>query len=232
MKKMAILLGLITALILGFSVVFPKNLGVHAPIWELKERFFGDEYREVRTQYFITLSNRKLWYETNSIFYVWNDHDIFTTTEVYLVVPNEIAEECIITDSGMIRWQKQSSVRIDASVLTDDTLSVRVGMHEYSLDETEDSISDFEEKTGIDAEELLDTISSIRSEYISDLQKLSEAEYQNVCDKIKKIIIILIVMWGIYILLYSSVRNCNRLYENRLDRDMKKYSNKKIRWES
>lgn len=212
-KKIGILLGLITALILGFSVVFPKNLGNHTSIWKLKERFFGDEYRELRTQYFITLFNRKLWYETGSIFYIWNDHDIFTTTEVYLVVPNEIAEECKITDSGIIQWQKQSSVRIDASALTDDILSVRVGMHEYSLDETEKSISDFKEETGIDAEELLDTISKIRSEYISALQKLSEAEYQNVYNRIKKTIITLIVMWGIYILLYSLVWICNRLYD-------------------
>jgi hypothetical protein len=159
------------------------------------------------------LLNRKLWYETGSIFYIWNDHDIFTTTEVYLVVPNEIAEECKITDSGIIQWQKQSSVRIDASALTDDILSVRVGMHEYSLDETEESISDFKEETGIDAEELLDTISKIRSEYISALQKLSEAEYQNVYNRIKKTIITLIVMWGIYILLYSLVWICNRLYD-------------------
>lgn len=226
MKKIGILLGLITVLILGYSVVFPKNMGNHTPIWGLKERFSGDEYRELRTEYFITLANRNLWYEMDSIFYVWNDHDIFTTTEVYLVVPDEIAEECKIYDTGIIRWYKQSSVRIDASALTDDTLSVRIGVHEYSLDETEESISGFEEATGIDAEELLDTISKIRSEYIAALQKLSEAEYQNVYNKIKKTIITLIIMWGIYILLYSLVRICRRLYENRLDRDMKKYSSK------
>lgn len=224
MKRIGILFGLISISILFWGIVFPKSLGEHAPIWKLKERCFGNEYYELQSQYFITLSNSRLWYEEDSIFYIWNDHDIFTITEVYLQVSQEIAEDCKITTSGIIRWQKQSLpvyVRIKASALTNDALSVRVGGCEYSLDETEDSINDFEEETGIEAKELLETISKIRSEYISTLQKLSEAEYQNVWNKIYKRIMILIVMWGIYILLSFLVRIYSRFCENRLDKDMK-----------
>lgn len=206
MKRITILLILVTIGLLSFFVLFPKNFGEHTPIWELKERCFGEEYGELRSQYFITLSNSKLWYETNSIFYIWNDHDAFRITEVYLMVKEDIAEDCKIRTSGIIRWEKQSHVRIEASALTEDELSVRVGMHEYRLDETADSINDFETETKMDAEELLDTIAEIRREYRSALQKLSEAEYQKVCSKIYKMIINLVVIWGIYVPFYIYIR--------------------------
>lgn len=206
MKRITILLILANIGILSFYVLFPKNLGAHTPIWELKERCFGEEYGELRSQYFITLSNSKLWYETNSIFYIWNDHDAFRITEVYLMVKKDVAEDCKIRPSGIIRWEKQSHVRIEASALTEDGLSVRVGMHEYRLDETADSINDFETETKIDAEELLDTIAVIRRDYISALQKLSAAEYQKVCSKIYGTIIYLVVIWGIYIPFYIYIR--------------------------
>lgn len=46
MKRITILLILATIGILSFYVLFPKNLGEHTPIWELKERCFGEEYGE------------------------------------------------------------------------------------------------------------------------------------------------------------------------------------------
>lgn len=206
MKKISIFFGLVSIFLIVFGIVFPKNLGTYTPIWKLKERCLGDEYGELRSQYFITLSNKKLWQETDSIFKIWNDHDSFTITEVYLQVSEDVAENCRITQDGMIRWQKQSSVRIDADALTVDGLSVTVGMREYFLEETEQSIIDFEAKAGIEADELLKTISEIRSEYTSALQKLSEAEYREVCRKRNKAVVNLVVIWGVYMTCYIYVR--------------------------
>ena len=59
MKKTGILFAAITIFILAVSVVFPKNLGEHTPIWDIKERFFGDEYGEVRSEYFISMRMKK-----------------------------------------------------------------------------------------------------------------------------------------------------------------------------
>lgn len=199
MKKIGILFIFITIIVLLYWIIFPKNLGKHTPIWDVKERFFGDEYGELRSEYFISMRMQKKWYEQESIFFIWNDHDIFRMTEVYLRVKKEVADNCKVNTSGCIEWKRQDwHMIICANALTDDPISVQNGFNEYSLDETEDSINKFEEATGIKACEVLDPISVIRSEYQETLNKLSEIEYRKTCAKICKAIIRLIIMWGIY----------------------------------
>lgn len=224
MKKITALLIFITVSVLSFFVLFPNNFGEHTPIWELKERYFGAEYGELRSQYFITLWNRNLWHKTGSIFYIGNDHDSLSITEVYLKIPEEIADgTCKITTSGMIWWEFQEGqgiVRVETSALTEAGLtvyvsadilrnrglSVDIGGQEYLLGASEKVLNDFEAETGINGVELLETVSEIRCEYVSALQKLSEAEYQKVCSNIYKTIINLVVIWGIYTLFYIYIR--------------------------
>lgn len=206
MKGITALLVFITVSLLSIFVLFPKNLGKHTPIWELKARCFGEEYSRLRSGYFISEGSQKEWRRETDILFIYNDHDAFRITEVYLRTVKDVAENCRIKTSGIIRWEKQSHVRIEASALTEDALSVRVGGREYSLNETTESINNFEAETGMDAEELLDTIAMIRSEYISALQKLSDAEYQKVCSKIQKTIISIAIMWGIYVPVYIYIR--------------------------
>lgn len=61
MRKMGVLLVLVTTLILGPFVLYPRNLGEHTPIWELEERLFGEGYVRVRSAYFISLKMDKQW---------------------------------------------------------------------------------------------------------------------------------------------------------------------------
>lgn len=68
MKKICILLTLVTVAVLGLFIVFPYNLGERTPIWEIKERFFGNQYGSLRSEYFISLKKRKMWYDSNAFF--------------------------------------------------------------------------------------------------------------------------------------------------------------------
>ena len=224
MKKTCILFAAITIFILAVYVVFPKNLGEHTPIWDIKERFFGDEYGEVRSEYFISMRMTRLWYEQQDILFIWNDHDIFRMTEVYLRVRKEIADNCKINTSGIIEWQRYDlHVLIMANALTDEPLIVQKGFDKYNLDRTEDSINEFEAATGIKADELLDTVALLRSEYKEALREISEKEYQNVCEKVKKRIRGLIIMWGVYVLIWGIVRTTEKKYQKAIDESMKDF---------
>lgn len=106
MKKTCILLVLVTIAVLGFFVVFPYNLGARTPIWEIKERFFGDQYGTLRSEYFISMNKQKMWDDNLSeYFFIYSDHDIFRITEVYLKITNKIAKNCKIKSSGLIEWK-------------------------------------------------------------------------------------------------------------------------------
>lgn len=56
MKDIRNLLIFITMITLALIVIFPKNLGERTPIWDVKKRFFGDEYGELRSKYFINFN--------------------------------------------------------------------------------------------------------------------------------------------------------------------------------
>lgn len=122
---------------LSLFVLFPQNLGEYTLIWKLKARCFNEEYSGLRSGYFISEGSQKEWRRQTDILFIYNDHDAFRITEVYLRTVKGVA---------------------------------------------------------VDAEELLDTIAMIRFEYISALQRLSEAEYQKVCGKIHKTIISIVIM--------------------------------------
>lgn len=223
MKKICILLAFITAFILAFFVAFPKNLGERTPIWEVKERFFGDEYGRLRSEYFISF-RIQMWYDQSSILYRWSDHDIFRITEVYLKVREEIADKCKIKTSGVIEWKQYGMIRcIYADALTDTPLRVSMGSGDYTLDDTEDSIEEFETATGINASELLDTVSVIRNEYREALNKISVLEYQKLWTRIEKVIMRVIVMWVIYILIWAAVRITQKVYQKKIDESMKDF---------
>lgn len=224
MKKIGILLVFITASILGFVVVFPKNLGERTPIWEVKQRFFGDEYGRLRSEQFIALRMSDTWYDPNDIFYITGDRDIFKVKEVYLRVQEEIADECKIKTSGVIEWEQYGSIRcIYADALTDTPLRISIEGDNYTLDNTEESIKEFEAATGINAYELLDTVSIIRSEYREALNRVSMLEYQKLCTRIEKAIKRVIVMWVIYILVWAAVRIIQKTYQKKIDESMKDF---------
>lgn len=226
MRAIGVLLVFVSIIILGFSVVFPRNLGERTPVWEVKERFFGDAYRELRSEYFISMNMEQQWRDQNNILFIWNDGDVFRITEVYLKVKKEIANNCKITSSGIIEWKRNDlGKRILADALTDTPLRVleRHGDAEYSLDKTEDSIKEFEEATGIKADELLDTVSLIRKVYGETLNKLIEMRYQELRAMIKKSVIRVIIMWGIYAPIWGIVRTAKKKYQKEIDKSMKDF---------
>lgn len=223
MKKISVLLMLITAFYLYFQVIYPYNLGERTPVWELKERYFGEDYIEKRTEYFISLNKRKFWYDYDT-FFVWSDHDVFRTTKVYLEISEEVAKNCKLHTSGMIEWQSpHEHLYIHANVFTNDPLLVWFQGDEYSLDETEESIRKFETATGKNAKELLDTVHFIREEFRAALSQISETEYQNICSKIQQAIIWCAIVWGVFIFVCIVVQISKKSCEKRLDRDMEKY---------
>lgn len=99
----------------------------------------------------------------------------------------------------------------------------RQGDAEYSLDKSEDSIKEFEEATGIKADELLDTVSLIRRIYGETLNKLIEMRYQELRAMIKKSVIRVIIMWGIYAPIWGIVRTAKKKYQKEIDRSMKDF---------
>lgn len=225
MKDIRNLLIFITMITLALIVIFPKNLGERTPIWDVKKRFFGDEYGELRSKYFINFNKYKeTWHGQEGILNFWNDHDSFTLKEIYLKVGEEIAKNCKIKTSGTIEWTRYDlHVLILADALTDEPLIIKKGPVEYSLDQTEDSIHEFEAATGIEAEELLDTVALIRREYREKLNAISEMEYQAICASMKKTIIKLMIMWGIYVLIWEMIRIAEKRYEKSMDDSMKDF---------
>lgn len=223
MRKMGVLLVLVTTLILGPFVLYPRNLGEHTPIWELEERLFGEGYGGVRSEYFISLKMVKQW-DRSGTFYIGNKKDIFRLVEVYLEVRKEVAHGCKIKTSGMIEWELKGQRRkVYADALTDTPLYVSIGHEEYVLDGTEGSKRKFEAATGMDAEELLDTVSLIRNAYRETLGELSEVHYQEVCAGIKKAATTVVIMWGTYVFLWCGTRTIRKQYRKGVDESMKDF---------
>lgn len=224
MKRTGILLLLLTLFILFFYILFPKNLGKNSPVWELQERFFDEAYGGLRAEYFISMRMQKMWHEQDSIFYIWNDHDAFRMTEVYLKVDKKIADNCKIKTSGMIEWQRYDlHMLISADALTDAPICITKGFLEYNLEQTEESVRELEAAEEIDAQALLDTVLLIRREYREALYRISGAEYRKVCAGIKKAIIGLIAVWAIYLLTWGTVEMVKRNYQRKVDEAMKDF---------
>lgn len=223
MRKMGVLLVLVTTLILGPFVVYPRNLGEHTPIWELEERLFGEGYEGVRSEYFISLKMVKQW-DRSGTFYIGNDKDVFRLVEVYLEVKKEVAHGCKIKTSGMIEWELKGQRRkVRADALTDTPLYVSIEHEEYVLDGTEGSKRKFEAATGMDADELLGTVSLIRNAYRKTLRELSEVHYRQVCAGIKKAATTVVIMWGTYVSLWCGIRVVKKQYRKGVDESMKDF---------
>lgn len=221
---------LITAFILGFFVVYPRYLGQRMPVWELQRRLFSEEYAGQRTEYFVSLNYLKPWakYKENSIFYVSGKGDLFKVKEVYLKVTRDVAEDYLVRPSGTIEYRGDDPCMVlTADALTDGPLSVKMRSGQYTLDGTEETDRRFEEETGMDAGELLETVQVIRREFTIGLNEISEAEYQKVCSRIAVTVRRLAIMWGIYILICCLVYLPDKLYEKRVDKDMKKFWEKR-----
>ena len=223
MKKIGVILGLITIFILGFLVICPGNLGGQSPVWELQRRFFSEEYAGQRTEYFITLNYLKPWaqYQENSIFYVSGKGDLFKVKEVYLKVSRDVAEDYLVSPSGTIEYRGDDPYMVlTADALTDGSLCVKMRSGQYTLDGTEETDRRFEEETGMDAGELLKTVQFIRREFRIGLNEISEAEYQKICSRIAETVRGLAIMWGIYILICCLIYLPDKIYEKRVDKDM------------
>lgn len=224
MRSMGLLLVLVTLLILGPFVVYPRNMGEHTPIWELEERLFGDEYAGLRSEYFISLRMKKQWSDKSDVFYIGNKKDIFRVEEVYLEVWEDVARGCKVKTSGMIEWELKGQRRkVCADALTDTPLNVSIEYVEYELDETEDSKRKFEAATGMDADELLGTVSLIRNAYRETLKELSEEHYREVCAGIKRAATAVVIMWGAYVSIWCSVRIVKKQYWKSVDESMKDF---------
>lgn len=225
MKDIRKLLIFITMITLALIVIFPKNLGERTPIWDVKKRFFADEYGELRSKYFINFNKYKeTWHGQEGILCFYHKNGSSEKSEIYLKVGEEIAKNCKIKTSGTIEWTRYDlHVLILADALTDEPLIIKKGPVEYSLDQTEDSIHEFEAATGIKAEELLDTVALIRREYREKLNAISEMEYQAICASMKKTIIKLMIMWGIYVLIWEMIRIAEKRYEKSMDDSMKDF---------
>lgn len=112
---------------------------------------------------------------------------------------------------------------IYADALSDTPLRISMGFDEYSLDTTEESIKEFETATGIEAAELLNTVSALRIEYRKVLNRISETEYQRLCARIETVIVRVFIMWGIYILVWIIARTIQKNYQKKIDESMKDY---------
>lgn len=224
MRKIGILISIFNVFVLLFSAIFPRNLGEHTPVWEVRERLFGEEYGELRSEYFISLNMKKAWHDMTDIFWVGSDHDIFRITKVYLNVKKEIADSCIINSSGGIEWGNfNSHIFVRADALTDTPLSIAVGPDDYILDDSEGSKAEFVAAMGMDAETILETVGFIRSEYRTALNALSEMEYRRVCARIGKAVRKVTVTWGIYVLVWGTIRVMEKRYRKLVDDSMKDY---------
>lgn len=77
-----------SAIYLWYFILFPSylvdpdHLMENKPVWEMKERYFEDEYIKERTEYFIDWERKKLWQEIDSDFVVYaRQHSIFGPIE-------------------------------------------------------------------------------------------------------------------------------------------------------
>ena len=203
-------------------ILFPKYLGNHRPVWEMKEIFLGEEYGVLRTEYFLSSLNKAyLWgNKIDSIFYVRGDGGLLTTQHYWLVIEDGVLEGSgTIWDSGKMTWRCNQDIVVYADVLADMPLEVSIRAsedshraNEYTLDDTEDSISAFEGETGLDAEELLDTVRMIRGEYQTALAALSKMEYGSVRGRIGRRVWVLSVMWGIWFIFCTAVLMWDKIY--------------------
>lgn len=224
MKKAIIFMVIITALVLTLTIFYPISLGNRTPVWELKERCFGDEYVELRSEHFISMRYSISWNTNDSIFYIATQDDVFSPEKAFLQVKKETAKECKILSSGMIEWCIYDyHIRIDVSAFEDNPMNIVKGFDEFTLDKTIESMKKFEEITGANACEIIDTVSLIRSEYRDSLYMLSLQEYNRVCNSRNRTIIILSVIWGVYIMICSILFITDKLCDKRLNKDMKEF---------
>lgn len=237
----SVMIGICDAFILEHFVLVPYCLGKHIPVLEIKERYFEDEYIKERTEYFIDWERRKLWREIDSDFVVYaRQHSIFGPIESsWLERKNGITGSCSVRPSGSFRWSLNEDVHIRGDVLDDTPLDITIFMgsdedgnrySKYVLDDTADSIKAFEEESGLDAKELLDTVQLIREEYRNDLNALSKNQYRKIILTAVATIWLSLCVWGIWVIICVLGLNKKKVYGDIYGLYMKHYEKKLDRY--
>ena len=237
----SVMIGICDAFILEHFVLVPYCLGKHIPVLEIKERYFEDEYIKERTEYFIDWERRKLWQEIDSDFVVYaRQHSIFGPIESsWLERANGITGSCSVRPSGSFRWSLNEDVHIRGDVLDDTPLDITIFMgsdedgnrySKYVLDDTADSIKAFEEESGLDAKELLDTVQLIREEYRNDLNALSKNQYRKIMLTAVATIWLSLCVWGIWVIICVFGMNKKKIYGDIYGLYMKRYEKKLDRY--
>lgn len=216
-----------SAIYLWYFILFPSylvdpdHLMENKPVWEMKERYFGEEYEKERAKALISLNYQMFWRGQTSLFVV-QDSDgagdcrlaIYSSIAADRGISSEIAKgDWVITISNLILWHDSSRhMGICADALEDTPVEISVGSKDYVLDETGESIRAFEEETDLDAEGYLDMVRLIREEYRTDLNTLIEMDYQRVRSGIIKRVCNLSVIWGIWLIFCALVLKWDKIY--------------------